>query len=58
MKFEILLTFPKFLRSSVLSGSVSLEGTRIYHIYCWQSVLVLLVVRRKFGKVSKNLKIL
>ena len=41
-----------------LSHSATREAARIYHIYYWQSRFVSPLVNRKFGKVSKFLKML
>ena len=49
---------PSFVRSYVLSRSATRQETRIYHVYKKQSLIVSLVVKGKFGKISKSLKIL
>ena len=57
-RFAIPLIFNNFLRSWVLSRSATREATRIYHVYYQYSRFVSLVVKEKFGKTSKSLKIL
>ena len=50
--------FPNFLRSQVLSRLATRETTRIYFAYYLQSRFASLVVKKKFCKTSKSLKIL
>ena len=55
--FDIFLIFANFLRLLVLSRLATHGATRIYHIHYQYSCFVSLVVNKKFGKVSKVLKI-